>query len=909
MSRSIRLQKVTAVLVAAVMIISSLVFQISANADDTIAQTTILDPNNFDILPDSVDLTIDGDSFTIQKNENCAVNWPHMTMDIRVDLDKVPIFGFDLGETQTNTKLFFTNKATGESLNAFTRNMNNTEELSPQPNGAQYEFSFKDCTDWSGVVDLTMTVQMSIYDGQPVDGTDTFNKLYFADAAGTGGKVPINKTTNLDPNDFIVLPDSIDLTVDGDSFTMEKAATCGITWPDMTMNVRADLDEVPILSVDVAEAQTNYKILLENKTTGENFNFYSKDVLGYERSPGDPVGLTEVNLKETFGWSGVNDLTIRIFWIYYDGQGTTNTYNKIFFADKLGTGGEKPVAPPDPVIPTIEETTILDPNDFDVLPGSVDLTVDGDGFTMKKAADCAVNWPHISMMGHVDLDKVPIFGIEVLSAQANYKVTLTNVATNETINVYSQKNDGFEMGPNDPLGITEINVKELTGWSGVVELLLTINMIHEGEPGPINTFGKIYFADQPGTQEDKPLDPSVPVIEETTILDPNDFVVNEGKINLDTEGSQFGMTFDTSNDITWPSIAMTKNVDLSKTPIMMVNVLDVHDNYRITVINVTENKSINFFSGKDDGYERSPLDPYGVTRLDLTEIGFSAKPVELKIVVYYNKYKADAGTNTFGSIAFESPDNPVDTSDQVFVPEDCIDTPTTINPEIFSWDPHALNLVINENAFTMQKAETAPSDWPNLDFEVTVDLDKVPYLRIDVADAQANYKVAFKVKGSEQMYNFYSDTVAYECSPREIGLKELNLIEKMGVDGIVTLQFQIHIVVVEYDKASINTFNYIQFADAPLPKDDGDGEGDGDGDGDEEDRTDPWEFGENPWSGDAIQDDAESITYEISGVEDEDKTPQTGVNGVMPDASLSIIGIALLTAILLQRKAKKKKAE
>lgn len=220
-----------------------------------------------------------------------------------------------------------------------------------------------------------------------------------------------------------------------------------------------------------------------------------------------------------------------------------------------------------------------------------------------------------------------------------------------------------------------------------------------------------------------------------------------------------------------------------------------------------------------------------------------------------------------------------------------------------------MNLVINENAFTMQKAETAPSDWPNLDFEVTVDLDKVPYLRIDVADAQANYKVAFKVKGSEQMYNFYSDTVAYECSPREIGLKELNLIEKMGVDGIVTLQFQIHIVVVEYDKASINTFNYIQFADAPLPKDDGDGEGDGDGDGDEEDRTDPWEFGENPWSGDAIQDDAESITYEISGVEDEDKTPQTGVNGVMPDASLSIIGIALLTAILLQRKAKKKKAE
>ena len=351
---------------------------------------------------------------------------------------------------------------------------------------------------------------------------------------------------------------------------------------------------------------------------------------------------------------------------------------------------------------------------------------------------------------------------------------------------------------------------------------------------------------------------------------------------------------------------MTKKVNLAKVPIMLVNVLDAQDNYRIQVENLTENKTVNFYSMKNDGYEQSPLNPFGATRRNLLDAGFTAGVADLKITIYFNKYKAQPMTNTFGCIAFESLDDPVDTSDQQLMPKDYLKEPTTISPSIFSYDSNALNLTIDGDSFTMQKAENGPVDWPNLEFEVAVDLDAIPYLQIDVGDAEANFSVRMKVKGSDTMYNFYSDQMAYECAPNEAGLKEVNLIDKLGADGIVTLQFQIFIVVVEYDKASVNTFNSIRFSDVPLPKEE-DNEDGNDTDQEQEDHTDPWKYGQDPWSGGTVQEGMESITY-LSVADKSDTAPSTNVNGIASSVSLFMIGMAILATAVLERKSRKKEA-
>ena len=898
------------------------------NGVGPIDRTTTLDPNGFTYDSNQMSLAVGGNSFAMNLSDSSPITYPSMSMTVQVDLDKVPYFGVDVASAGANRSVQITNTADNSTLNYYANAMSSGYEESPASSGLK-ELDITQASGWSGVVTLRITVYLMYYDG--MTKTNSYNKMFFADTTGTNGVGPIDKTTTLDPKDFDIPADALDVAVNGNSFSMKRAATCpaDFTWPDMDVNVKVDLDKVPIFGANVASAETNYKIILTNTATNETINLYSKDVVGHEQSPNDAVGLTEINVKERSGWSGVVNLKVEVYLIYYNGQGTTNRFVKMFFADATGTnGGTADDTPPTdtPVDPdVITKTTTLDPKDFDIPADALDVAVNGNSFSMKRAATCPADftWPDMDVNVKVDLDKVPIFGANVASAETNYKIILTNTATNETINLYSKDVVGHEQSPNDAVGLTEINVKERSGWSGVVNLKIEVYLIYYNGQGTTNRFVKMFFADATGTNggtdDDTPptdtpvgppVDPDVPddptAINKTTILDPNDFTENEGKIILDINYPQFAMTFDPSNQITWPSITMTKKVNLAKVPIMLVNVLDAQDNYRIQVENLTENKTVNFYSMKNDGYEQSPLNPFGATRRNLLDAGFTAGVAELKITIYFNKYKTQPMTNTFGCIAFESLDDPVDTSDQQLTPKDYLKEPTTISPSIFSYDSNALDLTIDGDSFTMQKAENGPVDWPNLEFEVAVDLDAIPYLQIDVGDAEANFSVRMKVKGSDTTYNFYSDQMAYECAPNEAGLKEVNLIDKLGADGIVTLQFQIFIVVVEYDKASVNTFNSIRFSDVPLPKEE-DNEDGNDTDQEQEDHTDPWKYGQDPWSAGTVQEGMESITY-LSVADKSDTAPSTNVNGIASSVSLFMIGMAILATAVLERKSRKKEA-
>ena len=535
----------------------------------------------------------------------------------------------------------------------------------------------------------------------------------------------------------------------------------------------------------------------------------------------------------------------------------------------------------------IAAPTMLDPNDFAVRAGTVDLTVNGSAFSMKRSANAAegYNWPDTGITCRVDLDKVPVLTVETDSITANYKIHYREAGTETWYDFYGG-DTAKEYAPadTDVHGLKKLNLAEARSWSGVKTIEIMFYIIVNDYPlDSVNSFKGIGFEAVPQEQEK-------PVIEAPETLDPNDFVVQPGTVDLTVNGTGFAMkrSADAAEGFNWPDMTLTRRVNLDKVPYLIVDLKQAQANLKIHITEVGTENTISFYAD-DLATEHGPRDTslLGPKTVNLKEKGdwSGVKKLEIKIYIIVNGFPLDS-VNTFTSLKFS--DSADGGSDEPPVGA-VIEAPTVLDPAEFTVLPNTVDLTVDGNAFTMKKNENCGVDWPNFTIEVTVDVDKVPYLCVDVGEAQANYIVRFREKGSEREYNFYSDEVGFERSPVDpVGLNKLDLRLKTEWSGVKTMLIDVYIVVVNYDQDSVNSFKSIAFDSQGVDDDDDD-----DDDDNNDSSGSEFDPGDDPWSSSSDDGNSDSSDNVSAG----DEIPDTGHAAPVAALLLTVLaGGALLAA-------------
>lgn len=134
---------------------------------------------------------------------------------------------------------------------------------------------------------------------------------------------------------------------------------------------------------------------------------------------------------------------------------------------------------------------------------------------------------------------------------------------------------------------------------------------------------------------------------------------------------------------------------------------------------------------------------------------------------------------------------------------------TRIPIDGFVWDANRITVEIAEDGygFTTSIPGSAVVPYAEITKEITVDLDKVPYLYVDVANLDVEWKVKFSVNGT--VYSGDPGLSENNLPNGAVGLHRFNIAKATGLTGVQTIGLMIYMVDSDYEMTagSTNMFN------------------------------------------------------------------------------------------------------
>ena len=132
---------------------------------------------------------------------------------------------------------------------------------------------------------------------------------------------------------------------------------------------------------------------------------------------------------------------------------------------------------------------------------------------------------------------------------------------------------------------------------------------------------------------------------------------------------------------------------------------------------------------------------------------------------------------------------------------------TALELEGFQWNPSRVTVTAEGDGFSMTVPGNAEAPFAEMTQLVRVNLDKVPYLYVDVEDAQTSWKVKLGV--GEDLFSADPTNAADNLSPGARGLYRFNMAAATGLSGAQDIVVYLYIVDSDFEATagSVNRIN------------------------------------------------------------------------------------------------------
>lgn len=360
---------------------------------------------------------------------------------IWVDLDRYPILRLNAPEVTGTWKVMLYNAATWEEK--LVKPMSDEKGV--------LDFNIKDITGWSGVeVPLQVSIILDSVEGHYANASLKLDDLQFR---RDGNPLPVGVFLQED------FADVSDWTTENISLTTASGVATGAivsgSYGQLYRNVpgrlfNVNLDDYPILRLNVTEATGLWKVVLYNVTN----NWEEK----YIKYLTDETAELDLNIKDITGWSG-KDVQLQMV-IYVDGgAGKYVKFDTLQFR-RIGHALPAEVGFDEDFSDVSDWTTST--AQLSTTNGVAQLRAFGQSYGKMERLNP-------SRLVTVDLDKFPILRVTApsISTDGLWKIVLFN-ASNWNLPAQTIKYLTNETGELD------YNIKDLTGWSGVVPMHIAI---------------------------------------------------------------------------------------------------------------------------------------------------------------------------------------------------------------------------------------------------------------------------------------------------------------------------------------------------------------------------------------------------------------------------------------------------
>ena len=445
-----------AALVCVAMFLSTF-FTMSAIASTTIIAPTELTADKWGCDPR---LNISAVDNGVIKVSNAATYdipiWPEAEAEVTVDLDKIPYFCYEVDQTNTPYSIYLKYKdaKTYIQVNQYGGVAGKTADI----------VSVKDTLNLSGVQTFRIGLHWlsgETYATEVGQRNIVFSQLGLTDEAGKAdfeNRNTIVKATRIPIDGFIWDANriTVEIAEDGYGFTTAIPGSAVVPYAEITKEITVDLDQVPCLYVDVADAEVEWKVKFS-----VNGTVYSGDPsLSENNLPNGSTGLHCFNMAKATELTGVQTIGLMIYTIDSDYEMTAGSKNMIngLYVDGTEFSFDAPQA--------IDDTTVLNPSDFRYVKSMLDLQPDGNGYTMAIIPPAYPSWQTANMGLTIDFDQIRYLCLNIPECTGDIELTITDIENAQRYVLAKEKKEYK--------GTMLVDLTEKLGFTGVKTVVLGV---------------------------------------------------------------------------------------------------------------------------------------------------------------------------------------------------------------------------------------------------------------------------------------------------------------------------------------------------------------------------------------------------------------------------------------------------
>ena len=330
------------------------------------ATSRVVSPSEFNFGA-VITADIVGDSFTMKSLGIEDTPSVRPAGPLNINLDETPVLTIDIGEINLPFMVLYSDYSLGSESPRYDFFSGVASDIEYRPGDASvlgvHTANLFARHGWTGTKNIRIRIYIFADKTNPVEvaKTNTFNKISFE--AIPGPPPPPQRIVNPTEFNFGAV---ITADIDGYKFTMKSLGTEDTPSVRPAGPLNINLDETPVLTIDIGEINLPFMVLYSDYTLGSEsprYDFFSGAASDIEYRPGDAsvLGVHTANLYERHGWTGTKNIRIRIY-IFADKTNPvevakTNTFNKISFEAAPSipkpTEAPKPTDPPPPTSPPI----------------------------------------------------------------------------------------------------------------------------------------------------------------------------------------------------------------------------------------------------------------------------------------------------------------------------------------------------------------------------------------------------------------------------------------------------------------------------------------------------------------------------------------------------------------------------